>query len=285
MMGHIRYATVGRVNLSNVHPFSREMWGIQWCFCHNGEVPMFKQEHGSGSSSRGSVEGAMNGAVQHQTPPPLKRQTRLESLGTGPDSCDDNYYHPIGTTDSEALFCAMLNALRARFETLPSLPALYAALQTLSNEAVAYDPKGSILNYLLSCGPHTLWAYSCPGSRPGSKVWNGLYYTVREYPFSNKCSLTDLDLTIDFTTVTTENDCVSVIATAPLTEDEEWREIKRGELLVFDQGKPVSSSADLFRLELLGHGLHSTVLSPPILEEDMRAYNFEPQEFLMGEGI
>jgi glutamine amidotransferase len=36
-----RYATQGAVALENVHPFSRELWGIQWSFAHNGEVPLF----------------------------------------------------------------------------------------------------------------------------------------------------------------------------------------------------------------------------------------------------
>mmetsp|Transcript_2533 Transcript_2533/g.4496 ORF Transcript_2533/g.4496 Transcript_2533/m.4496 type:complete len:132 (-) Transcript_2533:536-931(-) len=42
MMAHIRYATQGGVSLENVHPFQREMWGIQWTFAHNGEVPAMK---------------------------------------------------------------------------------------------------------------------------------------------------------------------------------------------------------------------------------------------------
>ena len=34
------------------------------------------------------------------------------------------FYHPIGDTDSEAVFCAILNALRAEFNELPTLPVL-----------------------------------------------------------------------------------------------------------------------------------------------------------------
>ena len=91
MMGHIRYATQGTVNLSNVHPFSREMWGIIWCFCHNGEVPIFS-----------------NG-----------QRANLKVL-CGEENVE--YYSPVGTTDSEAVFCAILNALRCKFTTVPSLP-------------------------------------------------------------------------------------------------------------------------------------------------------------------
>ena len=39
MMAHICYATWGEVDLVNVHPFIQELWGIQWCFSHNGNVP------------------------------------------------------------------------------------------------------------------------------------------------------------------------------------------------------------------------------------------------------
>ena len=255
MMGHIRYATVGHVNLANVHPFSREMWGIQWCFAHNGEIPMF---------------AAVAGDTKKQKPILQK----LQSLCTS----EVSYYHPVGTTDSEATFCAILNALRCKFQTLPSYPILYEAIQQLCQEIVDYDPEGTILNFLLTCGPHTQWVYSWPGSRPGSKVWNGLHYTVREYPFQ-KSHLCDLDYTVDFSTCTTEEDCVSVIATKPLTDDEEWTELKRGDLILFDQGKPHITPYDLFKVELSGHGLNSTVLERPHLEEDMRMYNFDPLHF------
>jgi len=44
MISHIRYATEGVVALENVHPFTREMWGIQWCFAHNGDVPIYSSQ-------------------------------------------------------------------------------------------------------------------------------------------------------------------------------------------------------------------------------------------------
>merc|ERR1740139_314963 len=245
MMGHIRFATVGHVDLANVHPFSREMWGIQWCFSHNGDIPMF-----------------------HETP--HRRLTSLAPTG-------ESHYHPVGTTDSEAAFCAILDALHGKFRRLPSLPVLYDALRKLCEEIVAADPPGTILNFLLACGPHTLWAYSWPGSRPGSTVWNGLHYTTRQYPFS-KTKLSDVDHKVDFSSCG-RHDCTSIITTKPLTEDEHWRELSPGDLIVFDEGKPHITPSDLFQLELMGHGLHSTVLEPPELELDMRTYNVDPTSF------
>ncbi|HDS1819955.1 class II glutamine amidotransferase [Pseudomonas putida] len=44
VIGHIRQANVGKVCLSNTHPFVREMWGRNWCFAHNGQLGDFKGE-------------------------------------------------------------------------------------------------------------------------------------------------------------------------------------------------------------------------------------------------
>ncbi|WP_437880483.1 class II glutamine amidotransferase [Pseudomonas sp. LRF_L74] len=41
VIGHIRQANVGKVCLSNTHPFVRELWGRNWCFAHNGQLPGF----------------------------------------------------------------------------------------------------------------------------------------------------------------------------------------------------------------------------------------------------
>jgi predicted glutamine amidotransferase len=38
VISHIRKANRGRVKLENTHPFSRELWGRQWTFAHNGQL-------------------------------------------------------------------------------------------------------------------------------------------------------------------------------------------------------------------------------------------------------
>ncbi|KAI2506692.1 glutamine amidotransferase [Fragilaria crotonensis] len=254
MMAHIRYATQGDVELSNVHPFSREMWGIHWCLAHNGDVPLFSNI------------------------------TTKDLPWIGSEPKGDQSYFPVGDTDSEALFCAILNALKAKFDTLPSLPVLHATLQDLMHEVVQYAPQETILNALITCGPHVLWVYSWPGSRHGSSVWNGLHYTVREYPFK-KCRLQDLDYEIDFSQVAQEDDRVAVIATKPLTTDEEWIELQRGELILFDAGLPHKSPAACVSVELDGHGLASRQLKKVSLEEDVRRYRFKRSFFTEGAGI
>lgn len=42
VIAHIRKATQGKINLENSHPFSRELWGRQWIFAHNGDLHDFQ---------------------------------------------------------------------------------------------------------------------------------------------------------------------------------------------------------------------------------------------------
>ena len=92
------------------------MWGIQWCFSHNGEVPKYSN----------------------------KDPKEYPLLGDG----NTVYYHAVGDTDSEAVFCAILNALRNEFQTLPTLPVLYQTLQRLCSEIITGDEQTTIFNFL-----------------------------------------------------------------------------------------------------------------------------------------
>lgn len=225
-MAHIRYATQGSVSLENVHPFQREMWGIQWSFAHNGDVPKFSRNHPN----------------DH----PLLGKTKR-----GQERC-----HPIGDTDSEAVFCAILNALNNKFDSLPTLPVLHKTIKELCQEIIEGDGEEIIFNFLLGCGPYTLFAFSWPGRRPGSQVWNGLYYIVREPPFST-ASLIDTDYSINFSNVMTPTDRVAVITTKPLTDEEGWKEFRKGQLLMFDHGLPYESCESCLHVEREGRGLFS----------------------------
>lgn len=215
----------GGVALENVHPFQREMWGIVWCFAHNGDVPKFGKDRAH--PWIGKIKG-------------------------------ERTYNPVGDTDSEAVFCALLNYLKARFKVLPTMPVLFSAIEEFCKEVISGEEHLTIFNFLLGVGEHGQFAYSWPGARPGSSCWNGLCYTVRKPPFKT-AALTDIYYSVDFGELTTENDCVAVIATTPLTNDEVWVEFKRGELILFDDGLP-HASVDVSQVEEKGHGLESKVL-------------------------
>jgi predicted glutamine amidotransferase len=138
----------------------------------------------------------------------------------------DGPYRPVGSTDSELAFCYLLQQLRRRFgDHAPPLPALTAALQQLTSEIAAYG----IFNLMLSDGS-ALFAH-CSSS---------LYYIVRQYPFA-RAKLSDEDLTVDFSEVTTPNDRVAIIVTEPLTTNESWSRFREGEVKVFIDGMPLAA--------------------------------------------
>ncbi|CAN0223044.1 unnamed protein product [Ectocarpus sp. 4 AP-2014] len=134
---------------------------------------------------------------------------------------------------------------------------VFVELKRLWNELCS--ESGVIFNFLLGQGGDTLFAGCWPGARPGSEVWNSLYYTVREFPFTT-CQLIDDDCEVDFNTVTTPSDRVAVIATAPLTTNEVWCEMAKGELLAFHGGQPFSSPDD-FRRQLRTKAVDISVCS------------------------
>ena len=134
-------------------------------------------------------------------------------------------FRPVGSTDSEWAFCYLLQELRRRFgDVVPALPALSAALRELTREVAAYGT----FNMMLSDGS-ALFVHCA----------TKLYYFGRQYPFAT-ASLSDEDLSVDFSRVTTPNDRVAIIVTEPLTTNETWTPLAPGELKVFVDGAPMN---------------------------------------------
>lgn len=134
-------------------------------------------------------------------------------------------YVPVGATDSEAALCAILETLRRAYPgAKPALPELYATLAEITRALARRGP----FNYLLSDGEH-LFAHAA----------TRLHYLVRRAPFA-AAHLVDQDVTVDFSELTTPQDRVAVIATAPLTDNESWTPIPPGVLMVFHDGAPLA---------------------------------------------
>ena len=138
----------------------------------------------------------------------------------------DGSYLPVGVTDSELAFCHILQTLRQRFpQGCPDREGLEAALAALSREIGQHGE----FNFLLSNGD-CLFAHCA----------TRLSYIVRSAPFS-VAHLGDHDLSVDFDRLTAPEDRVAVIATAALTDNEDWLVIPPGHLMRFEGGSPVSS--------------------------------------------
>lgn len=140
------------------------------------------------------------------------------------DPAMDGTFRPVGDTDSERAFCVILNALRRRYpDAAPDPMELHDAVAEITRELAAYGT----FNYLLSNGEQ-LFAHCA----------TDLCYVIRQAPFS-VAHLVDQDVTVDFSELTTPDDRVAVIATVPLTDNEHWVRLGKGELLMFENGAPV----------------------------------------------
>ncbi|MBC3932641.1 MAG: class II glutamine amidotransferase [Undibacterium curvum] len=133
----------------------------------------------------------------------------------------DGSFLPVGSTDSEMAFCYLLQRMRERFgEQSPDLPALSRFMQDICREIAAYGT----FNLMLSNGEALFTHCSTK-----------LHYIVRQYPFPT-ASLSDEQMSVDFSEVTTPRDKVAVIVTEPLTHNEHWTQYQPGEMKVFVDG-------------------------------------------------
>ena len=130
-------------------------------------------------------------------------------------------YLPVGGTDSELAFCLVLERLKHAFPEQPDVHTLTAVLQEVADEIASYG----IFNFLLSNGEYIL-----------AHCTTKLAYLVRQHPFAT-AHLKDKDIQLDFSEVTTPTDRVAVIATEPLTVNEEWTEFPKNRVLIFQDGQ------------------------------------------------
>ncbi len=201
---HIRQANVGNINLSNTHPFTRELWGRYWVFAHNGQIPGFTRRVGM--------------------------------------------YEAIGDTDSEELFCDLMNHVRQNLPRDAMPEQLAATLVALSKE---YAEQG-VFNCLLSNGD---WLFTFCSTKLAS--------ITRRAPFGPAC-LKDVEVAVDFASETNPKDVVSIIATEPLTHDEEWDIYERGEWKLWQQGEVIASG----KVDVPVHKTEQEMVSPKNMPRD-----------------
>jgi glutamine amidotransferase len=131
-------------------------------------------------------------------------------------------FQPIGTTDSEYAFCVMLETLRKQFPSYPKRRSeLWRAIAAIGGRL----GRAGTFNFLLGDGDHLF-------ARCATK----LSYVIRQAPFAH-ATLADDDVTVDFAKLTTPNDRVAIVATAPLTRDEVWTHGTPGTMWIFRGGQ------------------------------------------------
>jgi predicted glutamine amidotransferase len=131
------------------------------------------------------------------------------------------HYQPVGNTDSEAAFCWILNVLSSQAPEHVESHDIFPIL----NDCSAWLASNGIFNCLISNGR---WLYAYCGTK--------LHTITRRAPFTT-ATLSDEDHTVDFSTVTTTRDVVTIVSTEPLTSNECWRSLEVGEALLLQRGE------------------------------------------------
>lgn len=172
VVSHIRHATQGGMGMKNCQPFARELGGRMHLFAHNGDLDM----------------RALRARM------PLAR------------------FHPVGDTDSEYAFCALLDRLRVR-------APLRERLEVVAQFAAALRALGPA-NFLYSDGDALfVHAHKRRHSAAGPAVPPGLHLLCRRCEPAQQ---------------------VVLAASVPLTSEPGWQALAEGELVVARRGRIVA---------------------------------------------
>jgi glutamine amidotransferase len=193
VMSHIRRATQGEVALRNTQPFSREVGGRVHLFAHNGNLT-------------GVLEAT--------------------ELVLDVD-------RPIGETDSEHAFCALLTRIRQLWGDGAEIPTIDARLQAVADFVRTVRELGPA-NFIYFDGD-ALFLHGHRRKHDGEEEPRppGLHTLCRS------CTVGGTAFETDGLTISGHNQHVVLAATVPLT-DEPWEALAEGEIVVARRGEIVA---------------------------------------------
>jgi glutamine amidotransferase len=193
-ISHIRHATQGTVQLSNTQPFVRELGGRTHVFAHNGNLV--------------GIE-------------------RSEALAMGG-------YRPIGQTDSEQAFCALLERLRPLWvgQGTPPLQERMALLAAFAADLRVLGPA----NFLYADGD-ALFAHGHRRIQRSGRIEPPGLWTLQRH-----CPPVDPSPERQGGVAISDGErAVVCIASVPLN-DQAWRPLAEGELLAVRAGEVIAAA-------------------------------------------
>lgn len=194
VVAHIRKATMGERAYRNTQPFIRELAGRMHLFAHNGWLPGI-----------------------FDTP-------RFRS----------NRYFPVGETDSEQAFCALLHRMSDLWQRpgdIPSIEARLAIVSSFSEELRSLGPA----NFLYSDGD-ALFAHGDRRKQAQTARVEapGLVFLQRW------CGKGDQDFAASGVFIEGAEQVLTLVASVPLTDDP-WQALREGEVMAFSQGRSIQA--------------------------------------------
>lgn len=196
VVSHIRKATQGALALANCQPFAREMGGAMHVFAHNGHLA-------------------------------ARRLKRRLALGA---------FRPVGETDSEYAFCALLERLRPLWRGARRAPPLAERFAIVTAFARAIAPLGPA-NFLYADGD----AVFAHGHR--RRHADGGIRVPGLHLLSRRCAARDARLETGGLSIrarTPGEQSVVLFASVPLTQAEDWKPLGEGELVAVRRGRIVA---------------------------------------------
>jgi glutamine amidotransferase len=193
VVSHIRKATQGSLSLANTQPFTRELGGRVHVFAHNGDL-----------------DGA--------------RLRSSHALGA---------HRPVGDTDSEYAFCALLARLASRWRE-GAVPPLAARLACVSEFAAGLRALGPA-NFVYADGD-ALFVHGHKRTHAGGIRPPGLHLLCRI------CAGESGAFEAEGLKITSAGGTQEVVlaASVPLTAGEPWRALGEGEIVAVRAGRIVS---------------------------------------------
>lgn len=194
VMAHIRKATMGAPTYRNAQPFVRELAGRMHSFAHNGWLS-------------GIVEASAFRSFR---------------------------FNPVGETDSEHAFCALLERLQTIWTRPGNIPSLELRLNVVAAFAAELRRLGPA-NFLYSDGD-ALFAH---GDRRKSSV-TGKVASPGLVFLQHKCSPARASITADGVSVIGTDQDIILVASFPLTA-EPWQEMAIGDVVAIQAGRIVGT--------------------------------------------
>ena len=195
VLSHVRKATQGSVSTRNCQPFSRELGGRWHCFAHNGHL----------------------GAIAD-----------IAGFGT-------RRFRPVGETDSEIAFCALLESLSPLWDA-DAPPTLESRIPAVTAFAARLRPLGPA-NFLY-CDGDALFAHADRRTHPDGAIRPpGLWRLTRQCAAQPPLDADGLSIG-----PAAEGQRVTLFASVPLTA-ESWEPMASGELCVALAGERIVPAA------------------------------------------
>jgi len=189
ILSHIRKATQGARTYSNTQPFVRELGGRMHVFAHNGNLKGLQDAFG-------------------KTP---------------------GRYHPVGDTDSERAFCALLDQMAELWTDWATVPELGQRMALVADFAAKLRPLGPA-NFIYGDGD-TFFAHGDRRTQTnGTVVPPGLCVLERHCNGAQGG-----DISVDGLALEPGDQNVALVASVPLT-NEVWRPLDHGEVIALRNG-------------------------------------------------